>query len=143
MPMVRSQGSYALGDADRSSRTGGCRHETPCETEDDERTFYFNLIFIESLANLNGCNRIALKPSPSLSFRRTAALSPVSSRFLLIPAKTPKTVSPYHCFHRQHALFSAGNETLWTGAGAEKLNVMAGAAFPHFNTHEGDVRCPA
>src|SRR6266478_8345619 len=39
--MTGSQRSNAFRGADGSSRTGGCRHETPCEIRDDKRTFYY------------------------------------------------------------------------------------------------------
>ena len=97
MALAGSQRRDAFVRAYWSCRTGGCRHWTPCAVRDDWRTFYFNLIFMWSLGNVSDCNRIALKPLSSLKFRALRFLSPVSSLILLIPAKTPKTVSSYHC----------------------------------------------
>jgi len=39
--MACTQRRHASGGADGSCRTGGCRHETPCENKDDQRTFYY------------------------------------------------------------------------------------------------------
>ena len=93
--MARAQRSHAFRDADRSCRTGGCRHETPCEGRDELVNF---LLLFRALAphtqsvclHQNGSETLV-----QLEFEGMRILAAVSFRIRLIPQTHLK---PYHSF---------------------------------------------